>query len=403
MLRIVDLEFRRGEEPLFEQLNLVVHAGQRVAVAGRNGAGKSTLFQLILGQLSADAGELDLPKDWRIAHMAQEVSVTDRTAIDYVLDGHRELREVESQIADTQEPEQLAQLHMRYDDLDGYLAPSRAGEILHGLGFAADAFHQSYRSFSGGWRIRLNLARALMTPCDLLLLDEPTNHLDLEAIVWLEQWLCRFDGTVLLIAHDRSFLDQCVDHTLYLSRQRGRFYRGNYSAFERQRSEQLQQEQSLAERQATKAAHIQQFVDRFRAKASKAKQVQSRLKALEKLQFTATLQAESPYRINFNNPKQTSNPLFSFRNLTLGYDDLTVLSNISQTISPGARIGVLGANGAGKSTLLKCLVGELTPIDGELNWGRHSQVAYFAQHQLETLDARQTPLATMADRAAKLA
>ncbi len=394
MLRAEDLEFRRGADILFEHLSFVVHPGQRVAIAGRNGVGKSTLFQLIRGQLQPDAGELTLPEGWTTGYMEQEAEVTQQPALEYVVDGHEALRAVERQLAACENPTTQAQLHADYQDLGGYEAHARAGEILHGLGFGQEDFTKPYAAFSGGWRIRLNLAQALMNPCDLLLLDEPTNHLDLEAIMWLEGWLARFEGTVLVIAHDRAFLDACTDHTLYLSNQSGRLYSGNYSSCERQRAEYLEQQMALTAKQEAQKAHIQQFVDRFRAKASKAKQVQSRIKALERLQESAIIQLDSPYTVTFQDPQKVSNPLFSLRNVSLGYGDTEVLHNISLSILPGARIGVLGANGAGKSTLLKALVGELKPLAGELVSGTHCDVGYFAQHQLETLDttARALPM-----------
>ncbi|NOX51402.1 MAG: ABC-F family ATP-binding cassette domain-containing protein [Gammaproteobacteria bacterium] len=361
MLRAQNLQFKRGDDVLFENLNFVVHPGQRVAVAGRNGAGKSTLFQLILGELLVDTGELTLPDGWRLGYMQQDVEASQRPALEFVVDGHKELRRVEQQIETVTEPSKLATLHSDLHDLGGYEAQARAGEILYGLGFSAPDFDKPFDAFSGGWRIRLSLAQALMAPCDLLLLDEPTNHLDLETIMWLENWLARFEGTVLLIAHDRAFLDACADHTLYLTANSGKLYNGNYSSCERQRAEQLEQEQATHAKRAAQAQHIQQFVDRFRAKASKAKQVQSRIKALERMQLNASIHADSPYSVTFKNPDKVSNPLFTFRNLSAGYADTVVLNNISQTVLPGTRIGVLGANGAGKTTLLRTLVGELTP------------------------------------------
>ncbi|MEM9622839.1 MAG: ATP-binding cassette domain-containing protein [Pseudomonadota bacterium] len=395
MLRVQDLKYRRGDDVLLENLQFVVHPGQRVAVAGRNGAGKSTLFQLILGQLHAEQGELSVPKGWRIAHMRQETEVTQRAALDFVIDGHTQLRRVQQRIEAEPDATTLADLHTQLHDLGGYEAEANAAEIMHGLGFSPTDTQKPYADFSGGWRIRLNLAQALMSPCDLLLLDEPTNHLDLEAIMWLESWLARFPGTVLLIAHDRAFLDACTDHTLYLSAKTGRLYQGNYSSCERQRAEHVAQEAASASKREAKAGHIQKFVDRFRAKASKAKQVQSRIKALEKLQTSAVLHFESPYKVNFRNPDKVSNPLLSMRDVELGYASVTVLSQIAQTILPGARIGVLGENGAGKSTLLKAMVGALPPQRGTLQPGSHCDIGYFAQHQLETLDVNKTALLTI--------
>ncbi len=394
MLRADNLQFRRGQEVLFERLSFIVHPGQRVAIAGRNGVGKSTLFELILGQLEADDGELEVPSQWVIGHMEQEAEVTDRPALEYVVDGHQQLRDVEQQITITKDPTQLAQLHADYQDLGGYEAHAKAGEIMSGLGFSKTDTHKAYREFSGGWRIRLNLAKALMTPCDLLLLDEPTNHLDLEAIMWLETWLARFEGTILLIAHDRAFLDACANHTLYLSNRSGQLFTGNYSSCENQRAERMAQDLAMQAKVEAQAAHIQKFVDRFRAKASKAKQVQSRIKALERLQTSAIVQLDSPYTVAFHNPDKVSNPLYSLRDVTLGYGDTPVLEHLGQSILPGDRIGVLGPNGAGKSTLLKALVGDLKPIKGELTRGQNCDIGYFAQHQLETLDgnARALPM-----------
>lgn len=394
MLRAEGLQFNRGADVIFRDLAFVVHPGQRVAVAGRNGVGKSTLFGLIQNQLHADAGELLLPGTWRIASMAQEVQVTDRPALQYVIDGHHELRRVER---DLQAKPDDANLHALYADLGGYEAESVAAEILDGLGFSGAEFDKPYAAFSGGWRIRLNLAQTLMQPCDLLLLDEPTNHLDLETIVWLERWLQRFPGTVMIIAHDRSFLDNATDHTLYLSQQTGELYTGNYSTCERIRAERAEFQAAQAARQTAQAAHMQQFIDRFRAKASKAKQVQSRVKALERMQQTMVIQADSPYHVTFKDPQKASNPLFSLREVSLGYGAHTVLSGVSETILPGDRIGVLGANGAGKSTLLKSLVGDLDPSSGELVRGTHSDVGYFAQHQLESVQGENTALATLLD------
>ncbi len=395
MLRMQNLKFRRGQDVLLQDLNFVVHPGQRVAVAGRNGAGKSTLFQLILGELHPEDGELSFPQGWRIAHMLQEAAVTQRPGLAYVLDGHDELRRTQAKIENETHPAKLAELHSRLEDLNAYAAEARGAEILAGLGFAPADIHKPYAEFSGGWRIRLNLARALMTPCDLLLLDEPTNHLDLEAIIWLEHWLARFPGAVLLIAHDRAFLDNCTNHTLYLSGGSGRLYQGNYSSCEQQRAQQVAQDAAQQTKQAAKAAHIQKFVDRFRAKASKAKQVQSRIKALEKLQSSPALHFDSPYRVTFQNPDKASNPLISMRNVSLGYHGKAVLTQIGQSILPGDRIGVLGENGAGKSTLLKAMVGDISPLQGDFSKGQHCAIGYFAQHQLESLELTRTALSAI--------
>ena len=398
MLQARALSYSRNNETLFESVGFTIYPGQHVAVAGRNGVGKSTLFDLVLGKLAPDEGDVEYPAGWQTVCMEQEVEVTDRPALHFVIDGFRALREVEAKITDLEQEvapdaNALAQAHAHLADLGGYEIEAKAATILHGLGFASEDLMRGYAEFSGGWRIRLNLARALLQPSDLLLLDEPTNHLDLEAIVWLEQWLSRYPGTLLLIAHDRSFLDQCTQHTLYLGANTGKLYSGNYSSCERQRAEAISQAQAANAKREAKAAHIQKFVDRFRAKASKAKQVQSRIKALERMQHSVTLAIESPYSIAFRNPDKVSNPLFSISQLELGYgDQKSVLKNVNQSILPGARIGILGENGAGKSTLMKALVGELAPINGSVGQGRHAATGYFAQHQLETLDAKETAL-----------
>ena len=394
MLRLTDLTFERGDDVLFSGLDGVVYPGQRMAVVGRNGIGKSTLFKLVLGELESSRGSIEFPEDWRVGYMAQEVEANERPALDFVIDGDRELRRVEDQIAETEDPEKLANLYSLYEDLGGYQAMAKAGEILNGLGFDDQLVHEPYASFSGGWRIRLNLAQALMCPSDLLLLDEPTNHLDLEAILWLEGWLNRFPGAMLIIAHDRAFLDSTATSVMHLAGNGGKLYKGNYSAFEHQRAAELERQQAMAAKHQAQVQHIQQFVDRFRAKASKAKQVQSRIKALERMQTQAALHVDSDYRVNFSNPEKVSNPLFSFRDLVLGYEDNKVLHQVSQTILPGARIGVLGANGAGKSTLLKALVGDLRPLAGTMEKGQHAEIGYFAQHQLESLDTRNSAYET---------
>ncbi|MFU8814978.1 MAG: ABC-F family ATP-binding cassette domain-containing protein [Pseudomonadales bacterium] len=390
MLQAIDVSLRRGDTELFSHLSCTVHPGHKVGLIGRNGAGKSTLFQLLLGRLLPEEGELRVPAGWRMAHMAQQVAVTDRPALAYVLDGHRELRQVEQQMAKAEARDdalELARLHGVFADLGGYEAEARAAEILSGLGFAASEFQQPFRAFSGGWRIRLNLAQALMAPADLLLLDEPTNHLDLDTTLWLEGWLTRFPGTLIIIAHDRDFLDAITDHIIHLHDGRADTYRGNYSSFERQRAEILTHQLAAFEKQQAEARHIQSFVDRFRAQANKASQVQSRIKALERMQAVAPVYADSPYQFSFTNPEKMSNPLLTLDDVDVGYDGTLILTGIKRSLLPGARIGVLGANGAGKSTLLKCLVGTLPPLRGEVVRGQHSRIGYFAQHQLEILAA----------------
>ena len=327
--------------------------------------------------------------------MAQDVAPSKRPALEFVLDGHRALRRVEAELAAADpegDPERVAELHMRFDDLGGYQASAQAGAILHGLGFASEEFNKPHAAFSGGWRIRLNLARTLMAPADLLLLDEPTNHLDLEATLWLEGWLRRFPGTLMVIAHDREFLDRATAHSLHIQGGQATLYRGGYSAFEQQRADALVRQQRQHEAQQREIAHMEQFIRRFRAKESKAKQAQSRIKALERMERVAAVQVRSPYSFAFGAPEKMSHPLISLRDVDLGYGGQQVIGGISQSLLPGARIGVLGANGAGKSTFLKCLEGTLAPLSGEVVRGRHAEVGYFAQHQLEDLEQRHSPM-----------
>jgi len=391
LLNLNNVSLKRDQTTVFEDLNATIHAGQKVGIVGRNGIGKSTLFDLILRRLQPDIGDMTRPRDWRVAHMAQEVALTDRQALDYVIDGHTMLRRTQRKLAAAEQASQhmlAANLHAELDDLGAYQVAARAGEILFGLGFEAADSATPFSEFSGGWRIRLNLAQALMAPAELLLLDEPTNHLDLEATLWLETWLQRFPGTLLIIAHDRDFLDNVASHIIHLNACRADTYKGNYSAFESQRAQALVLQQAAYTKQRREIRHIESFVERFRAKASKARQAQSRLKALERMEAVAPVHADSPYRLDFPNPQKMSHPLLSLDNLSIGYNGNALLEGVRQTILPGARIGVLGENGAGKSTVLKCLVGDLAPLSGQLIRGQHAQIGYFAQHQLETLNAR---------------
>ena len=400
MLQANHVSLQRGTLEIFSDLSFTIYPGHKVGLVGRNGAGKSTLFALLTGQLQPDQGTLALPLGWRVAHMAQQVEVSDRPALDYVIDGHTELREVQRQLTSSgsHDPLELAELHARLDDLGGHQAEARAGEILNGLGFTGQDFSRPYRQFSGGMRIRLNLAQTLMTPCDLLLLDEPTNHLDLETTLWLEAWLQRFAGTLLLIAHDRSILDHVCDQIVHVENGGATSHRGNYSEYERQRAAALSQQEAAYARQQQEIKHMRAFVDRFRAKASKAKQAQSRLKALERMETVAAVHAQSPYRFTLSQPAKMSNPLLRLDQVSIGYGDGAVLRGLNASILPGARIGILGANGAGKSTLLKCLAGELPITRGELVRGKHAPVGYFAQHQLETLDPGRSALAALGDK-----
>jgi ATP-binding cassette subfamily F protein 3 len=395
MLRFDDLALRRGPLLLFEHVDLALHAGWRIGVSGRNGAGKSSLLGLVAGELSPDAGHFERPRDWALAFVRQEVPALEVTALDYVLDGDIELRRIEQSLATAEaahDAARIAALHERLHTIGGYSARARAGELLHGLGFTSVDESRPVREFSGGWRMRLNLAQALMCRSDLLLLDEPTNHLDLDAVLWLEEWLRRYTGTLLLISHDREFLDAVVTHVLSIADQRVELFSGNLSAFERKRSERLLQQQSLMEKQRRERAHLQHFVDRFRAKASKARQAQSRIKALERMVEIAPIRAASPIRFEFREPAALPVPLLRLDEVSAGYGGRRILDSIKLSLSPGDRIGLLGANGAGKSTLIKLLAGAIPAIGGECVAARDLKIGYFAQHQLEQLDPEASPV-----------
>ncbi|MFE8071190.1 ATP-binding cassette domain-containing protein [Marinobacteraceae bacterium S3BR75-40.1] len=394
MLTIQDLSLQRGGVWLLDQASVTVQPGQRVAIVGPNGAGKSSLFQLILGQLSAERGEVHLPGGCRIAHMAQEVEASERSAVDYVLDGHGELRRLEQALAEAEQAgddQAQARLHGELDAIRAWEAPRQAASLLRGLGFADQELDQPVRRFSGGWRIRLNLARALMQPSDLLLLDEPTNHLDLEACYWLENWLRQYSGTLLFISHDRDFIDRLATHVLHFDRQSLTLYPGGYSDFEIRRSERLAQQQAQYERQQARVAEVQRFIDRFRAKATKAKQAQSRIKALERMETIAPAHVDSPFQFEFPTPQQMSNPLLNIRQAAVGYGGKPLLQGVNLVLMPGTRVGVLGANGSGKSTLMGVLNGALPLLAGERVEGEHLRIGHFAQHQLEALDMEASP------------
>ncbi|MFT6031408.1 MAG: ATP-binding cassette subfamily F protein 3 [Oleiphilaceae bacterium] len=394
MLKIDALTLRRGPEPLLENANALMHAGQRVAIIGANGAGKTSLFKLILGEISPDAGMYSLPGNCRVSHMAQEVTAGYREALDYVLDGDKQLRLLEAQLIEAEaahDDEKLAHIHGELDAITAYLAPVIAEKLLHGLGFSQSDMKRPVNDFSGGWRIRLNLAQALMCPCDLLLLDEPTNHLDLDAMLWLEQWLKRFTGTVLFISHDRDFIDAVSTHILHFEHKLLNQYTGSYSAFEMQRAEKLAQQQSKYEKQQQRISEIESFVSRFKAKASKAKQAQSRVKELERMALIAPAHIDSPFNFKFPVSEKISSPLLNLQKCDLGYADKVILNQFSTSILPGMRIGLLGPNGAGKSTLIKSLVGDIKPLSGQRSTGEHLRIGYFAQHQLEALDLNASP------------
>jgi ATP-binding cassette subfamily F protein 3 len=389
----------RGQKRLLEQVDLTLHAGAHVGVVGANGTGKSSLFGCLLGTLHGDGGDLELPPQWVVAHVAQETPAVPRAAIEYVMDGDAELRAVEARIAAAEQADDghaLAEGHDRYDAIDGYAARARAAALLDGLGFAPGDIERPVAEFSGGWRMRLNLARALMCRSDLLLLDEPTNHLDLDAVMWLEGWLAAYRGTLLLISHDREFLDGSVSSILSFENRGLRLYTGNYSAFEDQRAERLAQQQSMYARQQREIARLQSFVDRFRAKATKARQAQSRVKALERMERIAPAHVDSPFSFHFRDFPGSPDPVMILDEASVGYDGRAVLSGIKLTLQAGARIGLLGANGAGKTTLVKLLAGRLPPMAGARHEGRNLRIGYFAQHQLEDLRDDDSPLAHLA-------
>jgi ATP-binding cassette subfamily F protein 3 len=401
MLNLTNISLRRGSKVLLQNVTFQLHAGQRMGLIGANGSGKSSFFAMLLGELEADDGELGLhPKDV-IAHVAQESPHGSGAAVDYVMDGDAELRAVQSAIAEheagnTTDEAALHSLHERMETIDGFSAESRAARLLHGLGFASTDIRKPVREFSGGWRMRLNLARALMCRSDILLLDEPTNHLDLPAILWLERWLRRYEGILIVVSHDRDFLDQVCTRIAHIEHERITQYTGNYSQFESQRAEQLAQQQALYQRQQKDIAHMQSFVDRFRYKASKARQAQSRLKMLERMQTIAPAHVDSPFRFHFIEPRKQPQHLLSLIDTSVGYVDGnrtdTVLSGIDINLSAGDRVGLLGVNGAGKSTLVKALAAGDTMLDGERVISKDTNIGYFAQHQLELLKPEQSPI-----------
>jgi len=395
LINLRKLTLARGSRILAAGIDLTLHAGQRIGVVGANGCGKSTLLDLLAGEMQPEAGDLELPPDIRIARVLQETPGVPQPALEYVLDGDAELREVERDIARAQEQhraEELALLHDRLQHIDGYSARSRAAALLHGLGFEADSHLAPVASFSGGWRMRLNLARALIARSNLLLLDEPTNHLDLDAVLWLERWLAAYRGMLLLVSHDRDFLDGIVERVLHFDGQSVVSYTGNYSAFENARAEALANQQSMYLRQQREIAHLQSFVDRFRAKATKAKQAQSRLKALDRMERIAPAHVDSAFTFRFESPLAAPSPLIALDEAVMGYPDVPVLGATTLSLLPGSRIGLLGRNGAGKSTLIKVLAGEAEPLAGDRREGRGLVIGYFAQHQLEQLRPDESPL-----------
>ncbi len=418
MIRISNLTLARGNKRLLEAANLTVHVGHKVGVVGANGCGKSSLFAAIRGELLPDAGALELPPRWTLAHVAQETPAVAIPAIEYVQDGDRELRDIEQALAAAGaahgHPEsrgagiagegagaasagvdgaRLAELHHRFDAIGGYSARARAATLLAGLGFDEPAQARSVESFSGGWRMRLNLAQALMCRSDLLLLDEPTNHLDLDAVLWLEDWLRRYPGTLLLVTHDRDFLDAVADTIVHVDAGKLTAYSGNYAQFERERAQQLALQQAAHAKQQRQVAHLKAYIDRFRAKATKARQAQSRIKALERMELIAAAHVDSPFSFSFPAVDASARQLVRLEHASLGYAGVSpVLEGVEWAVLAGSRIGLLGANGAGKSTLLKSLAGTLPLLSGGRHAAQNLRLGYFAQHQVEQLRGDQTPL-----------
>ena len=396
MIQFRNLTLARGARKLIEDASLQIHAGMRVGLVGANGSGKTSLFALLRGELHADLGDCELPAAWRIATVAQETPALEMPAIEYVLDGDTELRGIECELAEAEAHHEggdlLGELHGRLNDIGGYGARARAAALLAGLGFASGDIERPVAAFSGGWRMRLNLAQALVSRCDLMLLDEPTNHLDLDAVVWLEKWLGNFRGTLVVVSHDRDFLDGCTTHIAHIYTERLTLYSGNYSAFETQRAAQLAVQQALFEKQQRQVAHLHSYISRFRAQATKARQAQSRLKALDRMELVSAAHVDAPFDFEFMKPERAPDPMLTLEDVDAGYEGVPVIGGVKMTLRPGARIGLLGPNGAGKSTLVKLLSGETEPIAGRRVEARGLAIGYFAQHQLEQLRPEESPL-----------
>lgn len=399
MIVFSSLQIRRGTRVLLDNASATINPGQKVGLVGKNGCGKSTLLALLKNEISADGGSMTFPGNWALAWVNQETPALAMPAIEYVIDGDREFRQLEAELAQANERNDghaIALVHGKLDAADAWTIRSRASSLLHGLGFSNEQLERPVSDFSGGWRMRLNLAQALICRSDLLLLDEPTNHLDLDAVIWLERWLKSYQGTLILISHDRDFLDPVVGKIIHIEQESMFEYTGNYSSFEGQRATRLAQQQSMYESQQERVAHLQSFIDRFKAKASKAKQAQSRVKMLERMELIAPAHVDNPFHFSFRAPESLPNPLLRMEKVSAGYGDRVILNSIKLNLVPGSRIGLLGRNGAGKSTLIKLLAGELAPLQGDIGLAKGIKLGYFAQHQLEYLRADESPLQHLA-------
>ncbi|MFC2552522.1 MAG: ABC transporter ATP-binding protein [Rodentibacter sp.] len=399
MIVFNNLSLKRAQTELLENANATINPKQKVGLVGKNGCGKSSLFALLKKQLQPESGEVTYPSNWALSWVNQETPALEISALDYVIQGDREYCRLQAELAQANKRNDgnaIARIHDRLDTINAWTIQSRAETLLHGLGFTQAETAQAVKSFSGGWRMRLNLAQALLCPSDLLLLDEPTNHLDLDAVIWLERWLINYQGTLVLISHDRDFLDPIVNKILHIEHQKLNEYTGDYSSFETQRATKLAQQAAMYRQQQQKIAHLQSYIDRFKAKATKAKQAQSRVKALERMELIAPAYADNPFTFAFRPPASLPNPLIMLEQASAGYGTkesaVEILSKIKLNLVPGSRIGLLGKNGAGKSTLIKLLAGELTALSGKVQLAKGVQLGYFAQHQLDTLRAEESAL-----------
>ena len=395
MISLNNATLRRGSRMLLDSVSFTLYPGWHVGVVGKNGTGKSSLFAMVLGQIHADSGNVSVAKTLAISTVAQETPALPDAAIEFVLDGDAELRTLEKALIvaeETHDVARIAKLHDRLNDIGGYAARARAGTLLHGLGFGPAEQLQAVADFSGGWRMRLNLARALMSRSDLLLLDEPTNHLDLDAAIWLEEFLPTYPGTLLLISHDRDFLDSVCTHTLHVENLKGILYTGNYSTFERTRAERIAVQSASYVKQQRQVTHLQSFINRFKTHASKARQAQSRIKQLEKMQLVAPAHFDSEFSFEFREPERMQSPLVRFDDVKVGYGERTILSGIRFSFQPGDRVGLLGPNGAGKSTFMQTLAGKIEPLAGKVMRDPYLKIGYFAQHQVDQLDLKASPI-----------